>query len=282
MANTISASLLADTIAARVLNLLPNAVAPLNAYCTDFSNESWTDTKSIRVPRVTATSAVVDNPSSFGGGAATVGAVSITPTRMSIPFYLTVDEIAKQQKIENLAESHLRALIDACVAKANALLVAATFTITSTAVTQASFGATNAKELRGKIGKVSRKSLVLDSVAFAQLAPTDKNGFQLGENGAYGFDRIIEQTNWTSAEAKVFGFAAGPEAMAVAAGIPPLHEAIKGMMWESRIITDPKSGFSVQMNMWGSLTDRSVNCSFDVSFGAAVADANALVLVKTP
>ena len=107
-----------------------------------------------------------------------------------------------------------------------ALILTTTFTNTGVTVAQSSFSAANAKALLGSVMKCSEKHLVLDGVAFAQLAPSDKNAFDLGQKGAYGYNGIHCQTEWTGATTNVYGFAAGPEALAMYANIPLIDPGV--------------------------------------------------------
>jgi hypothetical protein len=86
------------------------------------------------------------------------------------------------------------------------------------------------------------------------------------------------QLNGTTKTIK--GFAASPEAMACASAIPYVDPAVAGLLQQSEIIDVPDLGISVQMNISGSLSSRSLQGSFDVLFGAAKADGSALKIVN--
>ena len=282
MANTIDADLLIDTLSSQVINVLPNKIAPFNAYSRDFSANEWVETKSVQVMKVTGGSTTLSGDiNDYESGDSATSNVQVTPVKYSQPFHLTSRQVNQKLKIEQLAEANLNALATTLNGVVTALILAGTFTGTGATVAQASFSATNAKALRGQIGKVSSKNLLLDSVAFAQLAPTDKNGFQLAEKGAYGFDRIIEQTLWTGATANTYGVACGPEAIAIAAGIPEQAPGLAASMIAQRVVEVPGIGLPVQVNLWCSTKTRQLWCSYDIVFGAAVADATALVIIKS-
>lgn len=148
-------------------------------------------------------------------------------------------------------------------------------------VAQSSFDAANAKKLLGSVMKCAQKSLILDGVAFAQLAPSDKNAFQLGETGAYGFQGIHCQTDWTGATANVYGFAAGKQAFAMYAGIPLMDPGVAAKLDGQKIMEIPGLGLSVQVNTWVDVNTRARWASYDLAFGAAVAEATALTVVKS-
>lgn len=281
MANTIDADLLIDVLSNAVINTLPEKLAPLNAYTTDFSESFIPATKSVQVMKVTSGSTTVMNPTSYESGNTATTNVAVTPNVYTQAFHLTSTQINQKLSLEKLATANLNALAATLVGVPTALMLAATFTGTGATVAQASFAASHAKSLRGQIGKVSSKNLILDSIAYAQLAPENKNAFDLGQSGGWGFDRIIEQSLWTGATANVYGVACGPEAIAIAAGIPEMSDAVRASMIGQRVVQVPGLGLSVQVNVWCNTASRITWCSYDVLFGAAVADSSALVLIKS-
>ncbi len=282
MATTIDTDLLLDTLSDKALTYLGHVLAPITAYSTDFTANYLPQTKAVQVPVVTGGSAALKNPTDFESGTATTTNIAVTVDHYSAPFDLSSCQINNRFSIETLAEAKLNLLAEAIAGVIAPLFNSTNFPGTGVTVAQSSFAAANAKTLLGALGKNPRKSLLLDSVAFAQLAPENKNAFQLGEAGAYGFAGVYQQTYWTGAESKVYGVACGPAAVAIAAGIPIMAPKGADQMLQQKIITIPGIGLSVQLNSWFSTKSRSQWASYDIMFGAAAGLSDAAVLIKAP
>ena len=282
MANIIDADLLIDTLSGeKAIAFLANRLAPLGAFSTDFSNDIVPATKSLQIVKVTAGSKTLQNPTDFNVGDSTTSNIAVTVDAYSQPFHITSKELNQRMRLENLAEANLNELALTLSKVWTALILTTTFTNTGVTVAQSSFSAANAKTLLGSVMKCAQKSLILDGVAFAQLAPSDKNAFQLGETGAYGFQGIHCQTDWTGATANVYGFAAGKQALAMYAGIPLMDPGVAAKLDGQKIMEIPGLGLSVQVNTWVDVNTRARWASYDLAFGAAVAEATALTVVKS-
>lgn len=279
MANTIDADLLIDTLSNQAINFLGDRLASLRAFSRDFSTDELVQSKSVQVPKITAGSSTLTNPSSFEAGDSTTSNVAVLVSHYSQPFHITSLQYNQRLRLEMLAKANLMTLANSISDVWTALVLDANITPANTTVAQASFAAANAKSLWGAIGKTSEKHLLLDAIAYAQLAPSDKNGFQLSETGAYGFDGIHLQTRWTGATANTYGIACGPEFLAVAAGIPLQGPGVAQEMVAQRVVTIESLGLSVQVNAWVSRASRTLWGSYDLMFGAAVAESNAAALI---
>jgi hypothetical protein len=88
-------------------------------------------------------------------------------------------------------------------------------------------------------------------------------------NGRFGFDLIAEQNRYTGAIANTVGFVCGPDALAIASGIPV--GMIPGEFVEQRVVTT-QQGLSAMISVWYSRATRSHMASYDIMFGAAAAD----------
>jgi hypothetical protein len=220
--------------------------------------------------------------------------------------------LEKLMKI-NLA-SFCNQIMDVALAPVGALLGASstpTFGVGYTsAVTKAtggqignSFISDGIGTLWASIAKGTEKHLVLDGSYYQFLLPQTGMSLDMSNKGAYGFDGIHLNTRWNSILAAgvdatgvsalvasagtdtglngssggktIKGFAASPEAMACASAIPYLDPAVSQNYLISETIETPL-GISVQLNIWGDMNARSLNASFDVAFGSAVADTSAL------
>jgi hypothetical protein len=279
MANTIDADLLCDTLATKASTFLGARLAPLRAFSRNFSEDGMAQAAEVQVPRITAGSTTLTNPTSFEAGDSTTSNIAVTVNHISQPFHVASGDYNKRIRLEQLALGNLQAFGNAISDVWTALVVDANVTPAQTTVAQASFAAANAKALWGNIAACSEKHLLLDGVAFAQLAPSDKNAFQLGESGAYGYDGIHLQTRWTNALANTYGLACGPEFIAIAAGIPMQVPGLAERLVAQRTINVEGLALSIQMNVWVSTVSRALWASYDVMFGAALADPAAASIV---
>lgn len=281
MANTIDADLLLDTLGEKAITYLGNKLAPMRSFARDFTQDGIAQTKSVQLVKVTAGATTLKNPTSFIAGDSTTENIAVTVDAYSQPFHITSKELNQKMRLDNLAQANLQTLGLTLSKVWTALVLVGTFTNTATTVAQASFVTASAKALLGSIMKCSEKHLILDGVAFAQLAPSDKNAFQLGESGAYGFNGIHCQTDWTGATANVYGFAAGPEAMALYANIPVMDPGVAARLDGQKNFVIPGIELPIQVNTWIDVNTRARWASYDIMFGAAVAEASALTVVKS-
>ena len=274
MANTLSSSILLDALSDRVITTLGNKLAPLNAFSKDFSTDNMAQNTSVQVKKFSSTSAIQTNPSNFESGDTTGTNVNVLIKHYSKSFTLTSQELNSRYKLDQLADINLQVVANKIMDVALTPIDATNFP-TNVTVAQTSFVAANVKTLWAAAAKSSVKNLVLDSVAYAQLLPTTMT--DIGARSGYaGFDGVYLNTRWTGAGTNVYGFACGPEAIAVVGGIPMIDPTVAGLLAASKVITIEGLGLSVQINTWGSLSSRSAWASFDVMFGAALGDNTAV------
>lgn len=281
MANTIDADLLQDTVSTAVINVLSNRFAPFAAYTRDFNDGGIApvqQTKNVQVPIISSTSSTVKNPTTFIGGDTVTGNLPVTVDAYSKPIHLTSAQLNQRIKLEMFAKAAANQFADDIMAVVTGKILDASISTTNEVVAQASFAAANAKSIWGKLGKVSEKHLILDSTAYAQLAPSDKNSFDLGARGAFGFDGIHHQTTWTGATANTYGIGCGPEFMAIYTDVPVMSESVRSRLTRQSNLVLP-FGLTVQLNEWVDVNTRTDYMSLDVMFGAAVADGAAAVLI---
>lgn len=284
MANSLSSSLVLDTLAEATLTTLGNRLAPLRAFSTDFTTDMMNQNAMVQVRKANAAGAVQTNPTNFETGDTNVTNVAVQVKHYSKSYNLSSQELNQGFRLEQLAAINAQVLANKIIDIALAPITATNFPSNVT-VAQASFSATNAKSLWGFVAKSSMRHLILDGTAFAQLLPTDTLGFGIQNSsyrpGSYGFDAVILNTRWDGAGTNIYGFAVGPEAVAAAAGLPMVDPGVASLLAGSRTITLPDLGLSVQLNTWGSLSSRSAWASLDVMFGAALGDNTAGAHVKT-
>lgn len=285
MANSFDANLILDTMSKQVLTTLGNRLAPLRAFARDFTTDVLIQNAYVQVKKPNATSAIQTNPTNFETGDTNIANVAVQVKHYSKSFTVGSMEYNQQFRLADLVDINAQTVANKIIDVALAPITATNFA-TNVTVAQASFVAANAKTLWASVAKSSKRHLILDSVAFANLLPTSGENFALDGSsayrpGAYGYDGIILNTRWDGAGTNIYGFAAGPEAVAMAAGIPDVPPAVAEKLYGSRILTLEGLGLSVQLNYWGSSASRSDWASIDVMFGAALGDNTAGAHVKS-
>lgn len=268
MANTIDADLLIDTLASQVVTTLGPALAPLSAFTSDFSQDTYSQTKSVQVTVVTGGGTTQTNPTSFESGDSTTDNVAVVMNHYSNSFHLTSAQVNQKFRIEQLAARNLQNLANKIIDVAMTPIDATNFANASANTAQASITTAMLQAGWASIGTSPIKNVLLDSVAYSKFLETATTSLSLGK-GAYGFTNFLLNTRWDGAVAGTYGFICGPDAVAQASGIPDIHPAVQKMLMDSRVITVPNLGISVQLNVWGSVTSRAVWASYDVMYGAA-------------
>jgi hypothetical protein len=280
MSNTLSSSLVVDRLADRAITKLQNKLAPLSSFSTLFKSDTIAPRSTIQVPVGTVAASVQTNPSNYESGDHTVTNAAVSVNEQVVSFHLTSQEQMQGQELERVADLHLAALGDKLWDTVAALITTA-YTNTAVTVAQASIASANLQSLWASIAKGSSKNLVLDSTAFSKFLPTNLESFKPGA-GAYGFDGFNMATKWDQiGYTNVYGFAASPEAMAVAGGLPEVHPAVAALLLEQGTVEIPGLGMKIAINVWGSTSSRAVWMSYGAMFGAARADVTALTVIKS-
>lgn len=277
MANTFDASLVLDTMSERIITILGPLLAPLGSFSKDFTTDELFQEQSVKVKKFTEGGATQKNPTNFTGGGTKAVPVSVKVDHYSHPFNITSKEYNQGHRLEHAIDIELRTFANTILDVAFAPLTEANFT--AMAIANQAVTSDHLKTLWGQIANSPVKNAILDGPAFAKFLPSDKNSFTPGA-GAYGYDAFHLCTRWTGAEANTYGFVGGPDAIAVAAGIPQQVPNLAQIV-QSKLVDIPGLGLTVQLNLWASADTRALNASFDVMFGASVADGTAGRLIKT-
>jgi hypothetical protein len=144
--------------------------------------------------------------------------------------------------------------------------------------TAANFDSADLQTLWAALEDGSMRNVVLDSAWFAKFLPTTRESLDVNGRGAFGFDMMYHCSRWDGAGTNVCGFAASPEAMAVATGLPHADLTPDNEI-RSSLTLIPDLGLTVQNNLWFNRAARSWYASYDVMFGAAKVDTSALKIV---
>jgi hypothetical protein len=280
MANTIAAALLADVVRERVITVLQNRFAPLNAFSQDFSADEMAPLAKIQVKKATAGSTTLTNATNFEQGDSTLAAVEVQVAQYTQPFHMTNAEMQSGHKMADLVDINIGALADKIMSVALVPVTVANYGTASVVDTAANFDVDDLQTLWGDLAKSETKNLVLQGDYFAKFLPTNRESFVPGDGG-YGFDGFYLNTAFTGAGANITGFACHPQALAVASGVPVLNAALANLLLDSQVITIPGLNLSVTWYQWASTSSRQVWSSFDVMFGAKAADTTAMKIVTS-
>jgi hypothetical protein len=287
MANTFAADLVVDSLRDAAITTLSSRLAPLNAFSRDFSADQLRPRSTVQVPIASAGATVQTNASNFESGDSTLTNAAVSVSQYSASFALSNTEINQGFRIEQLAAKNLRQLANKII---DVALTPVTTTNFGSAVVDVDAAtdvtATSLKTLWGALKDGSERNLVVDGSIYAQFLPSNLDGFSLAGNGRntgiYGFDGFYFNNRWDGAGSTIKGFAASPEAIALASGVPVSSPVSDDLIAQENILIGDL-GLTVQMSMWSSRATRSLWASYDVMFGAAKGDGDALkLLVLTP
>jgi hypothetical protein len=160
-------------------------------------------------------------------------------------------------------------------------MTAANFGTAITIGTAANFDSSDLPAILAAAKNYRSKNLILDGGHIARIQFSGLTTAVAGtvampdsrygplNNGRFGFDVIAENNRWTGAEANAAGFVCGPDAIAIAAGLPV--GMVAGEFIEQRAVTT-SNGLSALLSVWYSRATRSHMASYDIMFGAAAGD----------
>jgi hypothetical protein len=287
MANTFAADLVVDSLRDAAITTLSSRLAPLNAFSRDFSADQLRPRAVVQVPIVSAGASVQTNATNFESGDTTLTNAAVSVSQYTASFALSNTEINQGFRIEQLATKNLRQLANKIIDVALAPVTTANFGSAVVDVdTAGDVTAASLKTLWGALKDGTERNLVVDGSIYAQFLPTALDSFTLasgGRNtGIYGYDGFYYNNRWDGAGANIKGFAASPEAIALASGVPVSSPVSDDLIAQENVMIDDL-GLMVQMSMWSSRASRSLWASYDIMFGAAKGDGNALkILALTP
>ena len=282
MGNVYPTALVVDRLPEQAITVLGNKLAPLRAFSRDFGTDPLRPRAKVQVQSTATTSTAAANPSDYESGDSTSTAVEVTVEELNASFHVGSQDLMQGQRLETIAAANLHSLgdliWDKCVANFNASSAGSN---TRIIVAEESFAAANREAAWASIAKGSEKHLILDGTAYSQNLPTDRNSFDLSQNGAFGFDGIHLATKWdaTGAESNLYGVAAAPNGLAVAAGLPEISGPVASNLEEVGTVEVPDLGLTVQTCLWGSTKTRATWASYGVMFGAAKGDVTAFTCI---
>lgn len=284
MSNTLGGVNLTQ-IAQKSLDVLMDMLAPLQAFATDFSDE-------VAVEGSAVTTRVATQPTSgdlSGGYAAAVQNVTTTAKTITLGdvtgtvIGFTDSEWSKSSI--NLADVFVapgvNAIADDMFDDALALLTIANYS-TGVTIAAAAMEADKAIDIAKTLtdNKVPKRDrfIMLNSGHYAALAKSVKNWNVWGGQGVITENQIpkiagmsvYEVTDMPGNSINLVGFAGGKQGIILAARVPAVPDGFPG---EITNVTDPETGFTLQLRKWYSADDGKHYLSMGAMWGVAVGSA---------
>jgi hypothetical protein len=239
----------------------------------------------VRVKRFTTGSVAQTNTSNFEtNDDSTLAATTVSVNQITKSFSLTQQELNQGFQLADLAQGSADLFANGISDVVTALMIAGNYDSPVTIGTAANFDTSDLPAILALAKNYRSKSLILDGGHLARLQfSAATNTFPDARyaalaNGKFGFDLIAENNRWTSAVANTVGFVCGPDAIAIASGLPV--GMIAGEFIEQRVVTTP-NGLSALLSVWYSRSTRSHYASYDIMFGAGVGDATQAEILVT-
>ena len=275
-ANTFTSTLVVDYLADAIITVAATKLAMVDAFSRNVGLDNLRPKATVRVKKFTTGTAAQVNPTNWEtNNDSTLAATSVTVDQISKNFTVTQEELNQGFALADLAAGSADLFAYGISDKITAVMTAANYGTAITIGTAANFDTSDLPAILAAAKNYRSKNLVLDGGHIARLLfSSAANTFPDGRlaalaNGRFGFDVIAENNRWTGAETNTAGFVCGPDAIAIAAGLP--IGMVAGEFIEQRTVTT-NNGLSCLLSVWYSRATRSHMASYDIMFGAAAAD----------
>jgi hypothetical protein len=290
MANTLAGNSLA-AIAANTLDVLLDVNPPLRAFTTDFSPDVATEGSSVTTRVVTA----LTSGSLASGYSASAQNVTLTAKTITLGevtgFVIGFTDSEWSKSSINLQDIFIRPGVQAVsndmIDDALALVTNANFGAAAFTGAAATFDADDAADLAqtlstAKVPKMDR-FLLVGPTYYAALAKDNAIQASYAYGGAeairenrvprvHGMD-VIEYTDIPANGENLVGLCGAPQGIIIAARTPAVPDSFPG---EIANVTDPDSGFTIQLRKWYSADDGKHYLSMGAMWGVAVGVAGNL------
>ena len=282
-ANVIDANLIVPIAQDAVITKLGIALAPLNAFCMQFSSVPM----SPKIPQVVTLvsadyQAVVRNATTFDFTNTTREAITVAPDQLTMAWDLTNANIQDGLSMTAAAEANAIALATAIMRDVIAVIDATNFPGTKVTDKVSEWATSGVKNAFVVVANGRVRNLVVSPEIFAQIMHVDSKSFVLTPAqqgaGAYGFNGIWFHNLWARASGPVAGlagFVCDPQAIAGVLGVPALAPGAAAAGLTTATATAPGAGVTIQFNSWYSTSSRMPRMSYDVVCGFAVGDETA-------
>jgi ATP-dependent Clp endopeptidase proteolytic subunit ClpP len=283
--NTFTSTLVVDYLADAVITIAANKLAMLDGFSRNVGLDNLRPRATVRVKRFTTGSAAQTNTSNFeANDDSALAATTVSVNQITKSFSLTQQELNQGFQLADLAQGSADLFANGISDVVTALMIAGNYDSPVTIGTAANFDTSDLPAILALAKNYRSKSLIIDGGHLARLQFSGAaNYFPDGRltslaNGKFGFDLIAENNRWTSAVANTVGFVCGPDAIAIASGLPV--GMIAGEFIEQRVVTT-SNGLSCLLSVWYSRSTRSHYASYDIMFGAGVGDATQAEILVT-
>jgi ATP-dependent Clp endopeptidase proteolytic subunit ClpP len=283
--NTFTSTLVVDYLADAVITIATNKLAMLDGFSRNVGLDNLRPRATVRVKRFTTGSVAQTNTSNFEtNDDSTLVATTVSVNQITKSFSLTQQELNQGFQLADLAQGSADLFANGISDVVTALMIAGNYDSPVTIGTAANFDTSDLPAILALAKNYRSKSLILDGghlarLQFSAAANTFPDGrYAALANGKFGFDLIAENNRWTSAVANTVGFVCGPDAIAIASGLPV--GMIAGEFIEQRVVTTA-NGLSALLSVWYSRSTRSHYASYDIMFGAGVGDATQAEILVT-
>lgn len=275
-ANSFTSTLVVDYLADAVITVAATRLALVSAFSRNVGLDNLRPKATVRVKRFTTGTAAQVNPTNWEtNNDSTLAATTVSVDQISKNFTVTQEELNQGFALADLAQGSADLFAYGISDKLTALMTAANYGTAVTIGTAANFDTSDLPAILATAKNYRQKNLILDGGHLARLQfSAAANTFPDARldalnNGRFGFDLIAENNRWTSAETNTAGFVCGPDAIAIAAGLPV--GMVAGEFIEQRTVTT-NNGLSCLLSVWYSRATRSHMASYDIMFGAGLGD----------
>lgn len=284
--NTFTSTLVVDYLADALITIAPSRLALVSAFSRNVGLDNLRPRATVRVKRYTTGSAAVSNATNFeSNDDSTLAATSVTVNQITKSFSIQNAELNQGFSLADLAAGSADLFSYGISDVLTALMTSGNYGVPASGAgiigTAANFDSSDLPAILAMAKNYRSKNLILDGGHLARIQFSGLSTAAAGtvampdsrygplNNGRFGFDVIAENNRWTSATANTVGFVCGPDAIAVASGLPV--GMIAGEFIEQRAVTT-SNGLTALLSVWYSRQSRSHYASYDIMFGAAVGD----------
>lgn len=275
-ANSFTSTLVVDYLADAVITVAATRLALVSAFSRNVGLDNLRPKATVRVKRFTTGTAAQVNPTNWEtNNNSELAATTVSVDQISKNFTVTQEELNQGFALADLAQGSADLFAYGISDKLTALMTAANYGTAVTIGAASAFDTSDLPAILATAKNYRQKNLILDGGHLARLQfSAAANTFPDARldalnNGRFGFDLIAENNRWTSAETNTAGFVCGPDAIAIAAGLPV--GMVAGEFIEQRTVTT-NNGLSCLLSVWYSRATRSHMASYDIMFGAGLGD----------
>jgi ATP-dependent protease ClpP protease subunit len=284
-ANTFASGLVVDYLADAVITVAATRLALVSAFSRNVGLDNLRPRASVQVKKYTTGTAAQTNPTSWEtNNDSTLAATAVTVNQISKNFTVSQQELNQGFMLSDLAAGSADLFAYGISDVLTALMVSGNYGAATVIGTAANFDTSDLPAILALAKNYRSKNLILDGGHIARLqfsAATSTfpdSRLEMLANGRFGFDVVAENNRWTSAETNTAGFVCGPDAIAIASGLPV--GMIAGEFLEQRAVTTA-NGLSCLLSVWYSRASRAHMASYDIMFGAAAADTTQAEVLVT-